>query len=124
VYVTFDVWKKVSMQSNFEAGSAWGTSAPRNFTPPKLQLATTGRNAAPKNVGGRMVYEVENLPFKASQPIEVLSALDAAANKVHKLHAVQVGITATGSSTQLTCPRPEPTTWTCAICKMRGRSTI
>jgi hypothetical protein len=87
-YGTFDEWKKQSRQPNFEAGSAWGQTAPRNFVPPALKLAKAGTNTKPKNVNGALVYEVETLPFKASAPLEVLPM---GANIVHKLHAEQIG---------------------------------
>jgi hypothetical protein len=32
---TLAEWKKQSTQPNFEAGSAWGQTAPRNYTPPR-----------------------------------------------------------------------------------------
>jgi hypothetical protein len=92
IYGTFAEWKAQSAQPHFEAGSAWGTTAPRNFTMPRLALATSSKTAFPSSrVNGRLVYEVEKLPFKASKPVELLSAPGKTTNTVHKLHVDQVG---------------------------------
>jgi hypothetical protein len=90
-FATFAEWQKQSTQPNFEAGSGWGQSeksAPRNFKPAPLKLATTGKNASPQVLEGQLVYEVERLPFQASNPVQVLGV---GAAQVHKLHADQVG---------------------------------
>jgi hypothetical protein len=90
-YGTFADWKKQSRQPDFEAGSAWGATAPRNFKPATPVLAKAGTNTKPQSAGSQLVYEVENLPFKATGALEVWPAPGAGANKIHKLQVNQVG---------------------------------
>ncbi len=85
IFGTFDEWKKQSTQPNFETGSAWGQTAPRNFSPPALKLGKPGQNTRPQAINGRLVYEVENLPFTSSKPVELVD------KSIHKLHVDQVG---------------------------------
>jgi hypothetical protein len=92
VYGTFEQWKAVSTLPNFEAGSAWGEIAPRDFVPAKPTLATPGTNAKGTAIaGGRLRYETEALPFTANRPVELLRVAKASGGKLHKLISEQVG---------------------------------
>jgi hypothetical protein len=92
VFGTFDQWKKLGGDPDFEAGSAWGETTTRNFKPTEPTWATTGHTASgTKLASGAIRYEVEALPFTANRPVELLTHTGASGDKLHKLIAEQVG---------------------------------
>ncbi|MBD3177533.1 MAG: hypothetical protein GF320_20370, partial [Armatimonadia bacterium] len=87
----FTQWKQTSTHANFEAGSAWGETAPRDYAPaaPELALPGDDPNAVAENDVLR--YEAEQLPFTATQDVLLVPHAEASGGMLHKAVIEQVG---------------------------------
>jgi len=92
IYGGLDEWKAQSKQANFEAGSKWNEVTSTAFTPPTPHLAARGHKPGGQKLGGgRIRYEVENLPFQSTRDVELVSNGGASGGKAEKLLVDQVG---------------------------------